>query len=293
MPYAFMPRDAGVPQAVRRIAREEIDAALAAVTAEGPLGVRVHTMRKSVKKLRGLIRLVRPVMKGFAAENAALRDAGRGISALRDAEVMRATAAAIAETLPGDGRDRLMAPFASALAAVAEPAALEASLAPFAVAMTVARDRAEGWKVRGDEFDALAPGLIRTWDNARHAMQAALRHPASDHVHEWRKRAKDHWYQARLLAPIWPRLMDPHVAVADDLGETLGLWNDHAVLAQRVAVLDLPEAVHEAAAAAIAARRDHLFTAAAGLGRRLFAGSGTDLANRWSVWWKLWRAEAG
>lgn len=293
MPYAFTRDDADVPQSIRRIAREEIDTALAAVTAEGPLAGRVHTMRKSVKKLRGLIRLVRPAMPGFAAENAALRDAGRGISALRDAEVMRATAAAIAADLPEADRDRLLAPFDAALAAASDPAALEASLAPFVAAMTAARDRARGWALRGSGFAALAPGLTRTWDDAHRAMKAAIRHPASDHVHEWRKRAKDHWYQARLLAPIWPRMMDPHVAVADDLGETLGLWNDHAVLGQRVAALDLPAALHDAAAAQIAARREALFATATGLGRRLFIGTGEDLADRWSVWWALWQLDEG
>ena len=72
MTYAFLASDPSVQAAVSRVAREEAEGALAQVHGDGPLAPRVHAMRKAVKKLRGLVRLVRPVMRGAAAENAAL-----------------------------------------------------------------------------------------------------------------------------------------------------------------------------------------------------------------------------
>ena len=75
MAYAITPQDASVEAALRRVAQEEARHALEMVRATGELGPRVHEMRKRVKKLRGLLRLVRPVFPDAAAENAVLRDA--------------------------------------------------------------------------------------------------------------------------------------------------------------------------------------------------------------------------
>ena len=75
MPFAILPEDATVEAALRRIAREEAEGALSEVRGTGPLAPRVHAMRKAVKKLRGLLRLVRPVFSDAKAENEVLRDA--------------------------------------------------------------------------------------------------------------------------------------------------------------------------------------------------------------------------
>lgn len=77
MPYAITPNDASVQAAVRRITREEASHALESIHAPGELGSRVHEMRKTVEKLRGLLRLVRPVFRDAAAENLRLGN-GKG-----------------------------------------------------------------------------------------------------------------------------------------------------------------------------------------------------------------------
>ncbi|MDH3264343.1 MAG: CHAD domain-containing protein, partial [Paracoccaceae bacterium] len=94
MAFQFERDDKTVQAGVRRIAREDVDAALAILDdASSPLAERVHEARKAVKKLRGLIRLVRQGFAGYDAENAALREAGRSLSGLREAEVARTTLA--------------------------------------------------------------------------------------------------------------------------------------------------------------------------------------------------------
>ncbi|AMY67563.1 CHAD domain-containing protein [Frigidibacter mobilis] len=101
MAYAFDLADIDTASAVRRIAAEELAAALAELDKSAlPEALLVHGLRKHVKKIRGLIRLVRPNFPGYDLENAALRDAARGISGLRDAEVLRATLERIATKAP-------------------------------------------------------------------------------------------------------------------------------------------------------------------------------------------------
>lgn len=286
MAYALALEDPSVGDAVRRIAREEASQALEMVRATGELGPRVHAMRKTVKKLRGLLRLVRPVFPQARAENAVLRDAGRGLSGLRDAAVQLATAELLAERLPEDRREELVYPFREA-AAHHDARAEEEMLPPFAEVMDALILRSEGWQLTRDDWGAIEPGLAATWTAARRAMKAARANPDADALHEWRKRVKDHWYQARLLKPIWPDLMDPHVRATDDLGERLGLVNDLAVFRERIEAAPLsPELCAEAHDLATL-RHAELMEQIIPLGRRLLAGKAEALTDRWGTWWRL------
>ena len=286
MPYAILPEDPSVEAALRRIAREEAEGALKAVRGTGDLAPRVHEMRKTVKKLRGLLRIARPVFPEAKAENAVLRDAGRGLSDLRDAAVQLSTIERLTEDLPEDRRARLLAPF-RATAQAQDARAGEDLLPAFGHAMAALRDRSESWTLRRDGWKALEPGLAATWTAARAALKAARKDPSPDPLHEWRKRAKDHWYQARLLQPIWPEMMAPHVTAADALGEILGQVNDLAVLRDRLDAAPLDEGLRLEARDLADLRHTALLAEAVPLGRRLFAGKAHVLTDRWGQWWTL------
>ncbi|MDR5655259.1 CHAD domain-containing protein [Ruixingdingia sedimenti] len=298
MPYHFTLSDKSPAAGVRRIAAEQIDNALADLReATLPQGLLVHSLRKRVKKLRGLLRLVEPQFRDFSRQNTALRDTARGISALRDAEVRRAAFARLVPLAPTAAPEATAA-ISAALAAGAQhsPDAGDAALAAFREALLDLRAGVGDWRIRGDGFDTLAPGLALTWRRARRAMKAARAEYGGDFdaapFHDWRKRAKAHWYQARLLTPIWPEMMAPHLAAADALGELLGDHNDMDVLLHHILPLaaDWPETQAALAAAGMETRRD-LARRALVLGRRLFAGPEDLLTDRWSVWWEVWRQD--
>jgi CHAD domain-containing protein len=144
-----------------------------------------------------------------------------------------------------------------------------------------------------DGFDALALGLETSFARARKAMRAARKDPSADVFHEWRKRAKDHWYHSRLLSPIWPDLLDTHVKIAEDLGELLGLHHDLSVF--REATQDAAGGDGDAAAIFLdeLARRREAEVAAEcfAIGARLLAEEPAALSRRWRAYWKCWRAE--
>lgn len=286
MAYAFALEDPSVGDAVRRIAQEEAGHALGMVRATGELGPRVHAMRKTVKKLRGLLRLVRPVFPQARAENAVLRDAGRGLSGLRDAAVQLATVELLAARLPDDRREALVLPFREA-AAHHDARAEEEMLPPFADVMDALILRSESWQLTEDDWDAIEPGLAATWTAARRAMKAVHRTPDAEALHEWRKRVKDHWYQARLLKPIWPDLMDPHIRATDDLGERLGLVNDLAVFRERIEAAPLSPELRAEAHDLATLRHAELMEQIMPLGRRLLVGKAEALTDRWGMWWRL------
>lgn len=299
MPFFLLKSDRTMTRAVRRIAAEQLDAALGALgDGRTPEAASVHAIRKRMKKLRGLLRLVAPAFDDFRTENRALRDTGRHLSGLRDAEVRIATFNRLAPDVAGIPSAAL-APYAAALEAErAAIAAAPGDLAALRDILDATRQRAEHWRIEGKGFDALAPGLSDTWAATRKAMAAAAAERAGrfdpEPFHEWRKQAKAHWYQARILLPVWPEMMTPHAAAADAVGELLGDHNDIDVLVCHLATTEAGRADAEtfgAIADAARHRRAMLADRALSLGQRLFAGKSAHLTDRWGAWWSLWKRD--
>ena len=247
----------------------------------------VHDARKRVKKLRAALRLVRAGFDGAAAEGAALRDAAQGLSGARDAEVMLAVFDRIA--LPGEAAD-VRARLAARVTARQDS---DAAFADFLAAIAPVRDRARSWTVKGKTARVLTTGLARARARGQQAMTQALHAgPESEAMHDWRKRVKDLWYQARLFHPVWPAAMDPLVMSAGDLGEMLGDHHDLVVFralmsALEPALLGQAEPLRGRALEQMTA----IGTAARPLSARLLAGRPDAIAAQWVDWWRLWRRQ--
>ncbi len=291
MGYALKRADRSSGAAVRRIADELLSRSIA--LAEGPPEPalsRVHEIRKRLKKARALLRLVRPGFPGYAAENAALRDTGRMISQARDAEVLVATLAALAEGA-GRGDQAALRRAAAVIGPGAETAdALPGALAP---ALRGIRKRAADWKTGHGGFRAFRPGIEDALAAAARAQVRALKAPGDEAVHEWRKRVKDHWYHARLLSAIWPEAMAPRIAAAGALGEMLGEAQDLAVLSARIVGTPLAPDDRATILRLAAARAENIRARSRMLGRRLFAEPPGHVADRWEGWWAIWRKQDG
>ena len=147
MPYAILPEDESVEAALRRIAREEAEGALAAVRGEGDLGPRVHEMRKAVKKLRGLLRLRPPRLpRRRRRERRPARRRAGPVGSARRRRAARDPRAAVSEGMDASRRAALLAPFGRPPRHhdAARPRRL---LPAFAEAMAGLRDRSEGWRL--------------------------------------------------------------------------------------------------------------------------------------------------
>ncbi|PKP79451.1 MAG: hypothetical protein CVT80_15910 [Alphaproteobacteria bacterium HGW-Alphaproteobacteria-2] len=300
MPFRLVPRDPTLEAAFRRMAREQADEAVAKIEAArlAP-DVTVHEVRKHAKKLRGLIRLFRPVFGDHAKENAAIRDAARRLSGSRDRAVMLKTHDALVAWLPPGAERRALAPLRARLTQLARGARggdMVAELAACAEVMRGVAERAGHWRLEAEGRAALEPGLARVWKQARARLAEARKARTPEAIHEWRKRVKDHWYHARILTPVFPEIVGAQSAVANVLGETLGVANDIAVYRRW---LDGPEsdgiaAERRAVADALAAvRQEELLAQGFALGERLFAEPAGAMAARWAAWWDIWKQECG
>ncbi|HMI80752.1 MAG TPA: CHAD domain-containing protein, partial [Solirubrobacterales bacterium] len=246
--------------------------------------------RKDLKKLRAVLRLLRGTLPEPACreEMRRYRDAGRALSATRDAEVRLAALEGLGECaveLPADAfeawrailaRDREAAANAARdLPAIEEARELiEAGLAGI-----------EGWRLVGDSWDLIEGGLRRIYRRGRRAMRAAEREPSEANLHDWRKRAKDLWYTLRLLQGAWPAVLGALAGEAHRLSELLGDHHDLALLREDLQQRRLGEEETRALEGAIDGRQEELAAEAFTLGHLLYAERPQDFSRRMRSYW--------
>lgn len=294
MGYEIEATDAEAGRLVRRLATEQLDKGLAdlqAARAGDPHGD-VHAVRKRMKKLRGLLRLVRGAFGDYARINATLRETARVLSEVRDrAAVPEALGGLLGSEAAARIDGRRVAPLLRGLEAERDRAErahdLGDRLSVVASALEALRLDVPDWTVEATGWDAFEGGLTKTYGQARKAMAVARGDPGIATFHDWRKRAKYHGYHARLLAPVWPEGMAGHAAAASRLSDILGDRHDLDVLEPLIADAEIDGDTALALREVIAGERARLDAAAHLTGGRLLADKPKPLARRWGRWYDL------
>ena len=218
-----------VAENVKRIAAEQLDSAIALL--EGKCGAKcegsVHEVRKKIKKTRALLRMVRPELGDFFAdENIRLRDVGRNLSELRDGDALIATVNNLRRQQDGAALQKLLGSarrrFGLEKRQREEQASAQKLFPSLAEELRKVRRTIRYWRIETDGFAAVAAGVERTFRAGRKAMAVARNSGRIEDYHEWRKRAKDHWYQVRLLNRLWGNVMSGHEQSLKDLEDALG-----------------------------------------------------------------------
>jgi len=287
MSYRFKASDTSTTDGLRRIAAEEF-ALIAAARIDRALAPerKVHEARKATKRLRALVRLVAPVFPEARQEIAALREAAGLLSALRDRGAL--VEAMDTLTLP-------KAPAAGLRTALdtdraVSRAEIKRLLSEFNTRIGAIETRALAWTLTEDGWSALSPGLERTYRRLARAQAAARQTKSEDDVHDWRKRAKDHWYHTLLLRGAFPPVMDGYAKAAEQVCNDLGDWRDLGLLEQaaaRVPAHLLAKADAEAAGDVIARSRRRALRRALRTARRLTSETPDAYTARLRAWWDL------
>jgi CHAD domain-containing protein len=282
MGYQWSLADRPIGDEFRAIAREQLDKAAATATNTAlPAVERVHEVRRRCKRLRALLRLVRSDLPAYAQLDRDVRDAARGLAALRDSAVLRQTL------------DELVAHAGLPPLPIAPPAEDELqgaddadALDRFAGRMRRLRAEAGEWAVDRLSLATLLTGLSKTYGRGRKAAHRALVTLDDTELHDWRKEAKYHWNQLRLLERAAPEAISPAARVADELGELLGLHHDLSNLATALAAGELPEAdaARAQVEAALATQRREVEGRIARLGRQVFAETPKALRQRFEAY---------
>ena len=298
MAYRFK-RKESVSKAVRRLGCERVKHALACLN-QADRAEAIHGARKNIKKARAVARLVREQIakKEFRRLADALRDAASQLAAPRDAYIRTQTLRKLMRDFRGrlppaamrHTSDTLRADFRQQIKCFLDaggPRAVEQALHRAAKTLRHLEVDQRGWQ-------AIGPGVKTAYRKGRRACRTARATPAPANFHAWRKRAKDLWYQVRLLQPAWPGQMEAMARELEALGDWLGDDHDLAVLRQ---YLDdkLSSGGNLRGAAALDAvmtrRQRELRRAALALGARFYAEKPSAFGARLAGYWKAWRHE--
>jgi len=293
--YSIEPASREVGQSFRDIAESQIDKALRDLERKRDSKTLTHELRKRCKKLRGLLKLVRPVFADFSREDAAVREAAQMLSGARDAEVLSQTVTKLIEATPRRSqtlsriRDKILA----------EPISeteVRDQFARFQAALLEIRGRIKDWSLTKSGFSAIEAGLERTIKSARQRMRNALKTRTAADFHEWRKANKNHGYHVALLRNTAPAILRPERDGIDRLSELLGDHHDLDVLAETAARtperFGTPKQV-ESLKAAAAGSRQELETTIADLGRQTLAERPRAVLRRYEQYWSTVVPAAG
>jgi len=277
-------------EGLKRVFCEQIDAALHLCQHPAKQrGVTVHEVRKHLKKLRAAMRLaVSAVGKNcHAEEDRCVRDIGRLVSDLRDAQVRLQTFVKL--------RNKAAKDSGKCFPRIEELLVLERESFSAAFVgwqndaipqLEDVKARLMAWPLDDLNWRQICNAVCKIYRRGQRALATTIDDPEAENFHAWRKRVKDVWYQLRILQPLNRTVLQEMAQDAKVLGELLGPQHDLHFLRARLEKESGDETVAdevETLQKLIGKRCKRLRRDALELGRRFYAEPSKVFARRISI----------
>jgi CHAD domain-containing protein len=291
MTYRFKLREP-VAEGIQRIGLAQIEMAEARLACNDDVPTAVHDARRCLKRLRALLRLIRPALSEtiYERETKRLSGIGRLLSGERDRHVMQQTLLKLESqhgALPNDAGKHVRTWLAQPPRATGRGGAADVRRKAL-TQLKPARKAFAGPHITDVELTHLLDGLELTYRKARRAFHKAYEQPSDESFHHWRKTVQQHWRHMQLLSRGWPEALSARAGEAKALSQILGEDHDLAVLAAFVRAhadplvgaddIDLLETQCRASQAELRERARHH-------GARLFAEPAKNLKARLGAYW--------
>lgn len=278
----------GTPRVeVMVVASDQLTDAISSLRAVGggtDVGQHVHAARKSLRRFRSTLRLVRPALGERAYGRAATptRDLGRRLSVPRDADVMAKTVRSLIDAAPGAPSMEAVARELSARWEAEREVIVADSWLISAAPKTLFTIHHElgDWKLGALEWAALLEGVVRSYRRARNAFGVARQRGTPEALHEARKRAKDLRHQLELLRDVWEPMMTGQATGARELTETIGALRDLDLLRATLAGGDVDPLGAAALEVDVDAQAAPLHDRVIAIGTRLYAETPAAMERR-------------
>ena len=164
MPYRLKASES-VPEGIKRIVIEELDSATGQLSRNdhNRQDEAIHEARKSVKKIRGALRLVQPQLGAtYRKENRRLRDVGRKLSEFRDAAAIIETFDSVVENHKESSQKNTSESIRQALdkrkRKTEQSSDFETVVKGAISTFRATKKRVPAWPLKADGFRAIAPG---------------------------------------------------------------------------------------------------------------------------------------
>lgn len=286
---------------MHRIARAQFDVAQAEFKSRAVNAANVHNCRKAIKRLRALLRLLRPAITETAWRqcNTSLRDTARLLSGERDAAVIPDTLTKL-EAYAGAVDDavarKALKAFGKTLdhAAPTAPDRLDPALAvKVRKRLAACAGRFQKMRLAGTGKQAVEAGVANSYRVGRRAFKAARRSSDAEAFHDVRKAVQWHWRHMALLENAWPDVMTVRAEEARTISQDLGEDHDIAVLLEHVRRSNGVDTGSVKAIARLCARRHgELRAQVEGRLARLFSEPPDDFGKRVAGYWSEARRAA-
>jgi CHAD domain-containing protein len=192
----------------------------------------IHEARRAIRRVRAKLALIRPYAGRDAARalQAPWREAGRALSALRDADSLRkAIVAARADAANGFDPDALVLLDASARRRHARAAARDDGVVDAVRASLIAAHAAlPDWE--GFDDASLVAGLCAGYGAGIARLRALIEDEHEESWHALRRAARTHWLQLELVIPLWTAVIKAQSQQARRLSQMLGTERDLAMI---------------------------------------------------------------
>lgn len=273
-----------VAAGVRRMAHEEAAGALARLgEPRYDANEALHDARTRLRKIQALLRLVQDAIgtevferedRAYAEAIGLLDDARRSYVSVRTVALLRED---FTEVLRPSAFVDLQARLEERHLRILHHTLREGVVPRVVEQVEAARDRIDGWPLDTADDRILERGLRRAYERGYAAMARAFEPEggmSGQALETWRQEARYLWFHYRVLAPLWPPVLE---AMADEqarLATDLGVGADLGDLMDIVSEAgDLSETPWPGLAVRGLAneRRRHLWSGLRPLGQRLYA----------------------
>lgn len=279
---------------LRRVTAAQFEVAGRIVASDDP-AASVHESRKAIKRLRTLLRLVRPTLPNpvFSADDSTLRATAQILGSIRDEWVVADILGDLATSIPAAGevaarhRDEFQFRVSGFLADRSAFDRLRIGLSNLATCSNVWYDGTYRAGVGiTHSFVAIAPGLHRIYRSGRTAWHSVHTDPTTANLHRWRRRAKYLRHAVEALNTVDPPRLGLLEAKLADLTDRLGDDHDLSVVAARIGTDDaLTGDVRSALEVEIDRRRRDLTADAVELGGPLFQPTPDEFGDALATTW--------
>jgi CHAD domain-containing protein len=278
--------DETIGNGIRRIACQQVESAITASSSHGNgKDSPVHETRKHLKEARAALQLLCRAAgrERWRREDRNLRNIGRLISEIRDAEVRLQTVKQLRK-LSHQRKNQNFRETEELLAFE-----LDSFLAAFSdwqeeakTKLTRTRDRIADWPVTDLGPNLLYRAIQRSYKSGRKSLRKAMKQPSPENFHDFRKRAKQLFYQLRILRWLNPLILAEFTDELRTIGQNLGHAHDLAFLMERLSTMPGggSKRNRRVLASVIDSREKELQQRAITLGQRFYAQRSKKFAAR-------------
>jgi CHAD domain-containing protein len=281
-----------------RIVNELVEHALTLTThPTGEPEEDTREIRTSIKRLRALLLLIRPVVsdRSYARETGRLQDAARRLAASRDIAVARKTVLALAKNAAGKCDRGAFADVLKGFHRAIEPQTKtdqREALRKVAGALRQSGKSIPRLRRHAEEWEVIGPGLEEVYRVGRKRMKRAFARDDDASFHRWRIRVKNLYHLLQMLAPVWPSRLCKALVCLRKLHGKLG--DDHDLTVVESILQDAPDAFGGACAIqrviiCLGKRSRQLRKESRKLGRAVFRQRPGRFIGQFEKRWRKWR----